>query len=185
MEISVRLFKKDEPTFEFNQVDKIKRWRGYVASYMTVEPTEELDYTRLRYPYLKDCITKQDNPHEDDPFDKVTGQDKIVVQVTPEFYVMKFMATDPHGIGGVQYFIQPEGGSGSSETAAKPDEEQHPQKSAKKDVASEKFIHNNAWIKDSGHDDVEASKASFTELKDSPKKVEEGAQDEDVDMMDS
>ncbi|KAF1949433.1 hypothetical protein CC80DRAFT_271756 [Byssothecium circinans] len=180
MEASVRLFKKDDPTFEFNQLDKIKRWRAYVASYMAVEPTEELDNARLRYPYLKNRLAKIEDLSEDDHFEQVKSVDRITVQVHPQMYTMKFIATEPYGTGGVQYFSQPDAGTNNNVT----DEGSASHAQSRSQRAKELFIHNNVWMKDVSREDVEVRKVAFQDLMRQPRPVENDGED-DVDMADS
>lgn len=178
----MRLFKKDDPTFEFNQLDKVKRWRAYVASYMAVEPTESLDYSRLRYPYLKGGLSKIDDLSEDERLEHIRGVDKITVQINPQMYVMKFIASEPAGTGGVQYFVQPDATrSGASDNVSKPEERYEALKASKVERVRELLVRNATWMKDLSRDDVEARKMPFNELKEKPREVVPD-EDEDVEM---
>ncbi|KAF2634946.1 paired amphipathic helix protein Sin3a [Massarina eburnea CBS 473.64] len=177
MEASVRLFKKDDPTFEFNQLDRIKRWRAYVASYMAVEPTEELDYTRLRYPYLKNRLNKHEDLNEEDRFETIKGVDKITVQINPQMYTMKFIATEPAGTGGVQHFVQPD-------TTKEPSESSKTLTNSRSERAKEMFCLNTVWMKDLSRDEVEAHKIAWSELKEKTKALEKDGEN-DVEMVDS
>ena len=91
---------------------------------MAVEPTEEVDLNRISTPYLKSRFPKGDDLADEERFDYVKHQDKITILISPEDYKMKFIATEPAGNGGVQYFVQPDKTrSGLSETVADPIEE--------------------------------------------------------------
>lgn len=180
MESYVRLFKKDDPTFEFNTVDRVKRWRAYVASYMAVEPTEEIDVSRIHYPYLKKRLAKTEDPTEDDRFDNVKFNDKITVSISPAAYVMTFINSEPFGTGGVQYFLQPDSvRAGLSESVPKPAEEYKTLNDARHNRVQELLIMNNSWMKDLSRDDVDAKKAAF---KKDLEEARKGADDEDVEM---
>ncbi|KAF2442152.1 hypothetical protein P171DRAFT_433710 [Karstenula rhodostoma CBS 690.94] len=175
MEAYVRLFKKDDPTFEFNQLDKIRSWRAYVASYMAVEPTETLEFNKLRHPYLSKRLAKIEDVNEDDRFDSLKSEDKITVSIIPETYTMKFIASEPLGTGGVQYFVQPEeirSGAGSKA-------EYEALVESHKERAQEFFVRNNEWMKNLDRDEVDKNKAKFRKDLDEPQKVE------DVEMADS
>lgn len=181
----VRLFKKDDPTFEFTQLDKVKRWRAYVASYMAIEPTEELDYTRLRYPYLKNRLTKTEDLNDDDRFEHIKHLDKITVSISPAMYTMKFIASEPSGTGGIQYFVQPDGTrAGAADSVQNPREEYESLTEWRKDRVQEVFVRNNQWMKDLSRDDVEARKVAFKKEMDEGK-AEKEAEGEDVEMADS
>ena len=179
MEASIRLFKKDDPTFEFNQLDKIRRWRAYVASYMAVEPTEELDYSRLRYPYLKNRLSKIEDLGEDDRFEQIKSVDRITVQIHPQMYTMKFIATEPYGTGGVQYFSQIDPSTSNNTT----EEDSSAQVQSRTERAQELFVRNNVWMKDLSRDEVEARKVAFQDLMKQPRPVENDG--DDVEMADS
>lgn len=185
MEAHVRLFKKDDPTFEFNQLDKVRRWRAYVASYTAVEPTEELDYTRLRHPYLKNRLIKTEDLNEDDRFEHIKHVDKITVSISPAMYTMKFIASEPSGTGGVQYFVHSDTTrSGISESVPNPAEEYKALSDSRKDRTQELYVHNNEWMKDLSRDDVDARKAAFNKDKEEPREAEKEVDDEDVEMAD-
>ncbi|KAJ5059893.1 hypothetical protein PSV09DRAFT_2373371 [Bipolaris maydis] len=180
MEAYVRLFKKDDPTFEFNTLDRIKRWRAYVASYMAVEPTEEVDLSRVNYPYLKKRLAKAELLSEEDRFDQVQHDDKITVSISPSAYIMTFVNSEPFGTGGVQYFIQPDAvRAGVSEAVPKPSEEYKKLNDDRRERVQEILVRNNSWMKDLSRDEVDAKKTVFKKDMEEPRKVAEG---EDVDM---
>lgn len=181
MESYVRLFKKDDPTFDFSIVDRVKRWRAYVASYMAVEPTEEVDVSRLHYPYLKKRLAKtSDTVTDDDRFDHVKHSDKITVSIHPASYVMAFKHSEPFGNGGTQYFLQPDNvRAGLSEKMPKPAEEYKALSDARKERVKEILVQNTSWMKDLSRDDVDTKKAAF---KKDIEEVKKGDDDEDVEM---
>lgn len=169
MEAYVRLFKKDDPTFEFDQLDKVRQWRAYVASYMAVEPTEGLEFNKLRHPYLAKRLARLEDVNDDDRFDTLKSEDKITVSVLAQNYTMKFIASEPFGSGGVQYFTQPDdirAGIGSKE-------EYDALLESKKERAQELFVRNNEWMKNLNRDDVDEKKAAFRKDLDEPKKTED------------
>ncbi|KAF1975211.1 hypothetical protein BU23DRAFT_503770 [Bimuria novae-zelandiae CBS 107.79] len=175
MEAYVRLFKKDDPTFEFDQLDKVRRWRAYVASYMAVEPTEGLEFNKLRHPYLAKRLAKLEGVSDDDRFETLKSEDKITVSILPHNYTMKFLASEPFGIGGVQYFVQPDeirAGVGSKE-------EYETLIESKKERVQELFVRNNEWMKNLSRDDVDERKAAFRKDLDEPRNAD------DVEMTDA
>ncbi|PSN63450.1 hypothetical protein BS50DRAFT_577191 [Corynespora cassiicola Philippines] len=181
----VRLFKKDDPTFEFNHLDRVKRWRCYVASFMAVEPTEELDYSRVQWPYLKNRFTKVEDLAEDDRFDRVHAMDKITVSISPAAYIMKFIATEPDGTGGAQYFVHPDPARASvGENAPNPSDEYKALNESRRERIQELLVRNNEWMKDLSKEEVDARKQTFKQDLEKARQVEEAAGD-DVEMADS
>jgi paired amphipathic helix protein Sin3a len=178
-EANVRLFKKDDPTFEFNALDRVKRWRAYIASYMAVEPTEEVDGSKVRYPYLRKRLAKTEDFSEDERLDHVKHSDKITVSISPAGYTMTFINSEPFGSGGVQYFLQPDSvRAGLTPSLTKPTEEYKSLNDSRRDRVQEKLVRNNSWMKDLSRDDVDAKKTSFKQDLDTVKVAE----DDDVDM---
>jgi paired amphipathic helix protein Sin3a len=178
-EANVRLFKKDDPTFEFTALDRVKRWRAYIASYMAVEPTEEVDGTRVRYPYLRKRLAKTEDFSEDDRLDRVKHSDKITVSISPAGYTMTFINSEPFGTGGIQYFLQPDSvRAGLTNIITKPAEEYKSLNDSRRDRVQEKLVRNNTWMKDLSRDDVDTKKTSFKQDLEQAK-VDN---DDDVDM---
>jgi paired amphipathic helix protein Sin3a len=178
-EANVRLFKKDDPTFEFNGVDRVRRWRAYIASYMAVEPTEQVDGAQVRFPYLRKRLAKTEDFSEDDRLDHVKHSDKITVSISPTAYTMAFVNSEPFGPGGVQYFLQPDGvRSGLTPVVSKPVEEYKGLNDARRERVQEKLVRNNSWMKDLSREDVDARKAAFK----SDLETVKSGEDEDVDM---
>jgi paired amphipathic helix protein Sin3a len=180
-EAHVRLFKKDDPTFEFNTLDRVKRWRAYIASYMAVEPTEEVASPRVRYPYLKKRLAKTDGPSEDERLDFVKYSDKMTISISPAAYTMTFINSEPFGTGGIQYFLQPDRvRAGVSENLPKPQGEYKALNDSRREFAQEKLVRNNSWMKDLSRDDVDGKKTAFKkELEEANTVVDD---DDDVDM---
>lgn len=178
-EATVRLFKRDDPTFEFSTLDRIKRWRAYIASFMAVEPTEEVDGSCVRYPYLKKRLAKTEDFSEDDRIDHVKHSDKITISISPAAYTISFINSEPFGTGGVQYFLQPDSvRAGLTASVTKPVEEFKALNDSRRDRVQEKLVRNNSWMKDLSREDVDAKKAAFKQDLETAKNQE----DDDVDM---
>lgn len=175
----VRLFKKDDPTFEFNTVDRVKRWRAYVASYMAVEPTEGIDVAQIRYPYLKKRMAKADDLSDDARFDHVKHNDKITVTISPAAYTMTFVHSEPFGPGGVQYFLQPDFvRAGLSESLPTPMKDYEALVKARKERVIETLCMNNSWMKNLSREEVDAKKAAWKRMLEEAPKIT----DDDVEM---
>jgi paired amphipathic helix protein Sin3a len=182
-EAYVRLFRKDDPTFDHNSFDRVKRWRCYVASFMAVEPTEEVDLTRVSAPYLKNVLLKNADLSEDDRFDLIKHYDKVTILISPASYVMKFIASEPHGTGGNMYFVQPDKvRSGLSESVSNPTEEYKKLAENRQERVQELFGRNTIWMKDASRDDVDARKAAFKKDLEEPRVTKD--HEDDVEMDD-
>lgn len=178
-EAYVRLFKKDDPTFEFNTLDHVKRWRAYVASYTAAEPTEEVDGARVHHPYLRKRLAKAEDFSEDERYGHATINDRITVNISHAGYTMTFIHSEPFGRGGVQYLVQPDNvRAGLSSSVSKPVDEYKSLSDSRRDRAQEKLVHNNTWMKDLSRDDVDSKKTSF---KQDLEQAKTGA-DDDVEM---
>jgi paired amphipathic helix protein Sin3a len=178
-EANVRLFKKDDPTFEFNTLDRVKRWRAYIASYMAVEPTEEVDGSRVHYPYLRKRLARTEDFSEDERLDHVKHSDKITVSISPAGYTMTFINSEPFGTGGVQYFLQPDSvRAGLTSSVPKPTEEYKSLNDSRRDRAQERLARNTTWMKDLSREDVDAKKTAFKQDLEQVKPDN----DEDVEM---
>jgi paired amphipathic helix protein Sin3a len=171
-EASVRLFKKDDPTFEFNTLDRIRRWRAYIASFVAVEPTEEVDGTRVHFPYLRKRLAKVEGLSEEDRLDMVRHSDKITVFISPTMYTMTFINSEPFGSGGVQYILQ-------SDSVPRSSEESKALNDSRRELVQEKLVRNNTWMKDLSRDDVDGKKTAF---KKNIEEVKKNSEDDDVEM---
>lgn len=179
----VRLFKKDEPTFDFSNLDRIKKWRCYVASFMAVEPTEEVDVSHVRLPYLPHTFPKGDDLTDHERFEHVKMLDKVTINISPEGYSMKFDITPPDNSTGIMYHVQRDAiRSGISEDVPHPIEEYKLLKDTRRELVLEKLFRNNAWMKDLSRDDVDARKDLFKKDLEEPDKNTKSEDAEDVDM---
>jgi len=166
---TVRLFKKDDPTFEFNTLDRVKRWRAYIASYMAVEPTEVVDGARVHYPYLRKRLAAATTDNEDNMhIDTVRHNDKITVAISPAGYVMTFINSEPFGTGGVQFFVHQGSAKGAGEEAGVVER--------RKDHVQDKLLRNNKWMKNLSTEEVDARKEAWKSALDNV------SGDGDVDM---
>lgn len=182
MEAYARLFKRDEPTFDFSTLDKIKKWRCYIASYMTVEPTEDVDVSRVRMPYLKNSLTKVEDLTAEE-WESIRTHDKTTVKVMHDGYALKFENSD--STGGVTFLVQTDAvRTGFSADNPNPIEEDKRLKDTKNELAQEKLVRNNAWMRDVSRDDVDSRKAAFKKDIDETKTIGANAA-EDAEMIDA
>lgn len=183
-EATVRLFKKDDPTFDSSALDKTRRWRAYLASYQAVEPTEEVDPAKIRFPYLKKRLAKiEDSAEQDNRLDVVKHSDRITVAISPQTYRISFIRSEPHGNGGVQYFTLPDAvRAGVSESTPQPDEQFKTLSDTRRERAQEKLVRNNTWMRDLSRDEVDSKKSAFKQGID---EVKQANDNEDVEMSEA
>jgi paired amphipathic helix protein Sin3a len=182
-EATVRLFKKDDPTFDSNALDRTRRWRAYLASYQAVEPTEEVDHAKVHYPYLKKRLAKiEDLAEQDDRLDLAKHSDKITVSISPQTYNITFINSDLN-VGGVQYFTLPDTvRAGGSESSPQPNEQFKALNDARRERAQEKLVRNNTWMRDLSRDEVDSKKSAFKQGIDEAKQANDN---EDVEMSEA
>lgn len=183
-EATVRLFKKDDPTFDSNALDRTRRWRAYLASYQAVEPTEEVDHAKVQYPYLKKRLAKvEDLTEQDDRLDVVKHSDKITVSISPQTYNITFINSEPFGTGGVQYFALPGTiRAGVSKSTPQPNEQYKVLNDERRERAQEKLVRNNTWMRDLSRDEVDSKKVAF---KKGIEEVKQTNNNEDVEMAEA
>lgn len=164
----MRLFKRDDPTFQFNTLDKIKRWRAYVASYVAIEPTEDVDMAHVYHPYLKKRLAKVEEASGDDRFENVQIEDKIMVTVNPANYTLVFTNSTPFGSGGVQYTVQPDEIRAGTDAMPEAGNEFKKLNDDRREKAQEKLMMNTSWMKEESRQFVDDKKANFRKF------IEEG-----------
>ena len=182
-EATVRLFKKDDPTFDSNALDRTRRWRAYLASYQAVEPTEEVDHAKVHYPYLKKRLAKvEDLAEQDDRLDLAKHSDKITVSISPQTYNITFINSELN-VGGVQYFTLPDTvRAGGSESSPQPNEQFKALNDARRERAQERLVRNNTWMRDLSRDEVDSKKSAFKQGID---EVKQANDNEDVEMSEA
>ncbi|KAJ4343163.1 Transcriptional regulatory protein sin3 [Didymella glomerata] len=183
-EATVRLFKKDDPTFDTNALDRTRRWRAYLASYQSIEPTEEVDPNNIKHPFLKKRLAKaEDLAEQDERLDHTTHSDKITVSISPQTYNITFINSEPFGTGGVQYFTLSDAiRAGLSDGASQPSDQYKLLNDARRERAQEKLVHNNTWMRDLSRDEVDSKKATF---KKSIDEIKQASDNEDVEMAEA
>lgn len=167
-EAYVRLFKRDDPTFQFNTLDRVKRWRAYVASYIAVEPTEEIDISQVYHPYLKKRLAKVEEATSDDRFENVMIEDKIMVTINPANYVLTFTNSQPFGVGGVQFIDQSEDVRAGKDVTKNGVDEYKKLNDERREKAQERLVMNTSWMKEESRQFVDDKKANFRKF------IEEG-----------
>jgi paired amphipathic helix protein Sin3a len=159
----------------------VNRWRCYVASFKGIEPTEQIDLSKVKPPYLKNRLAKNDDLSSDERLDSVEHRDTISISINPYSYRIRFINSEPLGTGGVQYFVHPDKLEGEEKVRAVL--MSRALREIRKERIQERLIRNTNWMKDVSRDDVDARKAAFKKDIEEPRAVGEGDED-DVEMAD-
>ncbi|KAF2278105.1 paired amphipathic helix protein Sin3a [Westerdykella ornata] len=181
-EAYVRLFKKDDPTYEFTMLDRVRRWRAYSAAYYQNETTEGVDMSKVEVPFCKRSYrTARDTADEeyepDDSFGRTT------IQINPVNYTIRFISSEPYGSGGVEHIVHSgKVRSGLSDEGVKSAEDFTALKESRRERAQELLVRNTNWMKDVSRDDVDARKAAFKKRIEQPEAVAEST---DVEMTEA
>jgi paired amphipathic helix protein Sin3a len=150
---------------------------------MAVEPTEELDSIRLQYPYLKHRLARTEDMNEDERFEHIRHVDKITVSISPAMYTMKFIASEPFGIGGIQYFVQPM--ATAARSAPVSSEARKTLRDSRFERVRELMLQNNPWMKDLSQEEVEARKLAHKNDMEKPREAKKEGDADDIEMADS
>jgi hypothetical protein len=110
---------------------------------------------------------------EGNVFEHIKHQDKITVSISPAMYTMKFIASEPSGNGGIQYFVHPKNAAVGSVSMSSPEK------------LRESWFQNVSWMKDSSQEDVEAHKIAHKKEMDDDRTGEKETEVGDVDMAEA
>ncbi|ORY05687.1 hypothetical protein BCR34DRAFT_571812 [Clohesyomyces aquaticus] len=181
---SVRLFKRDDPTFDFRTQDRVRRWRCYVAAYMALEPTEDVDISRVKLPFFKHRTFTGAEEAKEERIDTLAMlEDKVKIMISPASYAMKFEKGD-EGKGSQQFFVQKDYvRSGLSEDVAKPDEDFRRLQSSRGNTALEKLVANSSGWKDMKMDDVEAKKMDWAAISKKQYPSQDADDEEEMEIL--
>ncbi|KAK8164263.1 hypothetical protein IWX90DRAFT_487539 [Phyllosticta citrichinensis] len=174
----VMIFKCEEPTFDAKQASHEQKWRAYLSSYTRIAPTEGVPHGRVRWPVLRRDIPGDDEDQEE-RFDEINrSQESLVIRISLERFHIVF---EP---GSFEYLVKNDRArSGGKDGSA----EMEQVKENRSNLAHEKLVMNNAWMKDLDKDVVDSRKAKFVKLVDSGSKAADGESkgDDDVEMTSS
>lgn len=176
MEAYVSIFKKDDPTFDVTALDRAKRWRYYLASYSSVDPTEGVPNDKVQLPYLKHSLIKPDESSEEYGalYDTLRSMEKLQFIIRAKDYRIEF---ENKGDGGVDYTVLSEAMRIGGEEGRR---EMEALWEARSGLAQEKLVMNNAWMRGVSRDDVDARKQAFRKDVDLPRAVEMEGEDEEM-----
>jgi histone deacetylase complex regulatory component SIN3 len=90
---TIRLFPSDESTFDSDVLSDEAKWQYYIASYTMSDPTEGVDSSELRWPFLRRRLS-QPKGSVDNAYSAVYGslqnEEAQIVSISPESYKMYY-----------------------------------------------------------------------------------------------
>ena len=149
--------KKDDATFDEENMSAEARWSYYTASYIKIEPTESVPLDeRFNMPFLKRNIAKFLEDGEDHPRAEPAGyEDALELRICVNSY--KILWEPQTG----EYFVQgPSVVFGEGHDPA--DLERAKERRKARFVV--KMVDKNTWMKDMAEDEAERVKSIFTGL---------------------
>ncbi|KAJ4669681.1 Transcriptional regulatory protein sin3 [Exophiala dermatitidis] len=147
---TIRLFPSEDATFDSDALSEEARWQYYVASYTMTDPTEGVDQSRMRHPFLRRNIAPQ-NANVESAYEDVYGElehyDEQTAFISPESY---------------KVFLQKDFCFNRPKALEKPSAKGYEVgKIEESEKFREKFVRNTAWMKDQRAEDVERKKAAW------------------------
>ncbi|KAI9812481.1 MAG: Transcriptional regulatory protein sin3 [Pycnora praestabilis] len=147
MAATVQIFKKDDPTFEVNELTAEAEWSYYISSYTMVEPTEGVPLSRVHDPFLRRNLPDKESgdANDTDGYKSLlpnTNSENLVIRVCVHSYKMLY---EPHT---EEWWLQDH--AFDEQVAA--DAENI--KKTRNTRFEQKFISDNIWMKELGAADV-------------------------------
>ncbi|KAF2836568.1 hypothetical protein M501DRAFT_996774 [Patellaria atrata CBS 101060] len=150
MAVFIRIFKKDDMTFDTSTLDAERRWSYYITSWCLLDPTEGIVYDKLNMPILQHTALRPD----DEDVSNVDNKEKLIIRVATENFKTFFESnTEEYSVS-----LKPE-----SAIMVGDKEEMRSEHRNRRKSAQERLSMNNTWMKDLSKDDVDHQKHIFTE----------------------
>ena len=90
--MTMQLFKKTDNTFEIDEMTAEHVWSYYVSSYSMMDPTEDIPYDKLQWPFFRRHMPK--NLNDDKESSKVflpnSYEDALVLRIDHKSYHLKY-----------------------------------------------------------------------------------------------
>lgn len=154
----IRLFHRDDPTFNLNELDEIQLWATYVNSFTSVAPTEGVPIDRIHFPFLRHLLPSAED--QEDAVDEVKFSEKLAARISPDTYKPSFTPDQVDWL----WHTHPTASNGEQEKEAR--ETIKEDASRCDDRVAEQLVMNSPWMREMSAPDVEAAKAKYGELKD-------------------
>lgn len=149
----IKLLHKHEGTFDHGPKTRKERWQAYIASYVRVEPTEEVDSNRINFPLVRHSTSLDENLIDEGQWVPFGSEEKLKIRVDPKSYALQL---EPDSWDWMVREAKPKIDLDAETWASAYDDENR-----KEEAAAEKFVFNNACMKGLAKDDVDAMKTEF------------------------
>ncbi len=150
MKATLSIFKRDNPTFENDDLTDEAKWSYYISSYCMIEPTEGVPLSRIQVPFLKRNLppkksssSTEDEESQDSILDSSISRENLVVRISVNSYKILYDQDTEDFFAKRDWPWRGES-EGVKETKEK-----------RKRVFGEKFVTNPKWMSDMEEGDVE------------------------------
>lgn len=154
MKAAVQIFKREDPTFESDDLDAEARWSYYVSSYIQLKSTEGVDLARVRYPFLHRSLPAEGTTSARE-WTTIASSEDLVIRVSVDEYKLRY---DAHPGSKEWFFHSDERRSGGGREGIERAEKVKEQRAGR---FAEKMVMNNAWMKGLSKNDVDAKNEEF------------------------
>ena len=141
---TIQIFPAEDSTFDSDQMSEQARWSYYVASYSMWEPTEGIDTSRMRLPFLKCNLSPQYASVEDAyaaVYANLHNNDTQTIAISPDNCKIHYEKTFTF--------------------CREVEEKDEPQKMQQNDRFREKLVRNTTWMRDEREEEVDGRKAAW------------------------
>lgn len=149
----IKKLRKVDPTFEERPKTRQTRWHLYLGSFTSVEPTEDVDLSRLHFPFLRHSLKLDESLIDQGAWGPFASEEKLVVRVDPKTYGLQ---PDPESYDYIVRKKQPKIDYDQEMEATIYEDE-----SRREEVALEKFVMNNKWMKGLSKDEVDTTNTDY------------------------
>lgn len=91
-EVTIAIFKKDDKTFELDEMADTARWSYYISTFSLRDMTEGIDIAKIRWPFLKRNLAPLLDTEEDYSrvYEPQWNADNLVIRISPNNYHMQY-----------------------------------------------------------------------------------------------
>jgi paired amphipathic helix protein Sin3a len=177
--MTTQILRRDDNTFEMDDLTSEARWSYYVSTYTMRDPTEGVPMHMLRMPFLKRNLPARTESEDEynDKYLPVDHKDSLIIRIcTNSYHILYEPDTTDWWVHSKKIR-----GVVSGEKMMKIRE-------SRKSKLNDKFVMNAAWMKDQSRDFVDGVKEDFRQWIENGKRKEETGKgpkvSQDDDMVD-